>query len=101
MKELISSRKHLNFYSPVCARLDDDERRIEELRTYLVKKCYNGEAIQHQIDKASELSKEDLLRKERKKDKEQVTPLVVRFHPKLPNLMRILHDYQCVINTSP
>ena len=84
----------------ICARPDDYERRIGELKTYLVNRGYNEEAIQHQIDKASELSREDLLRKERK-NKEQVTPLVVGFHPNLPNLTRILHDHQCVINTSP
>ena len=37
----------------------------------------------------------------RRKDRKQITPLVVGFHPDLPHLMHILHQYQCIINTSP
>ena len=31
----------------------------------------------------------------------QTVPLVISFHPDLPNLTRILHNHQCIIHTSP
>ena len=36
-----------------------------------------------------------------RKDKRQINPLVVGFHSDLPHLKCILHQYQCVIDTSP
>ena len=46
-------------------------------------------------------SPEKIYLERRGRKTEQVTPLVVGFHPNLPNLTCILHNHHCVINTSP
>ena len=83
----------------ICTKTDDYERRVDELKTYLVARGYDGEEIAKQIRKATEQNRQELL-KPKVKNKEQVTPLVVTFHPDLPHLTRILRDHQCIINTS-
>ena len=84
----------------ICSRDTDYQRHTEELKMYLVNRGYDGERIQQEIDKATGMDRETLLIS-CKKDKRQVIPLVVGFHPDLPHMMRILHQYQCVIDTSP
>ena len=84
----------------ICSKESDYERRVGELKTYLVARGYNEAEVTRQIGKATEQKREDLLIP-RIKNKEQVTPLVVTFHPDLPPLTRILRNNQCVINTSP
>ena len=61
---------------------------------------YDGERIQQEIAKATGMDRETLLTS-REKDKRQIIPLVVRFHSDLSHLTRILHQYECVIYTSP
>ena len=73
---------------------------MEELKKHLVNRDYDGEKIQQQIDKATKMDREILLTSCRK-EKKQITQLVVGFHPDLSHLMHILHQYQCVINMSP
>ena len=53
------------------------------------------------IEKDTRMSWDKLLTLWSRKESEQVTTLVVTFHPNLPHLMRILHNYQCVIDISP
>ena len=84
----------------ICSRSTDYERHVQELKGYLIDRGYEGEEVQRQIDKATRIKREELLGSREKKI-EQVTPLVVTFHPDLPHLTHILNDYQCVISTSP
>ena len=53
------------------------------------------------VEKATRIPREQLLIPRIKRESEQVTPLVVTFHPDLPHLTRILRDHQCVIDISP
>ena len=45
--------------------------------------------------------RDELLTPRSRKESEQVTPLVVTFHPNLRHLTRILYNHQCVIDISP
>ena len=63
---------------------------------------YNREEVSRQINRAMECDREGLLPPQiNNRRKKLATPLVLTSHPDLPFLMHILHDYQCIINTSP
>ena len=81
------------------AKTTDYERHVKELQGYLVERGYDGGEIQKQINAATKRTGEELSILW-VTNIEQVMPLVVMFHPHLPHLMLILHDHQCVINTS-
>ena len=69
----------------ICSKFTDYEHHVEELKGYLVKRGYDRELIQQQIDKATNTKGEELLISRLKKAS-QVTPLVVTYHPDLPYL---------------
>ena len=83
----------------ICGNTNDYECHVKELQGYLVKRGYDLQEIQKQINASTKRTREELLIPQ-VKNFEQVTPLVVTFHPDLPHLTRILHDHQCVINPS-
>ena len=62
----------------------------------MVKRGYDGESVQRRINKATGADRDSLLVSHEKVD-QQTLPLVISFHPDLPNLARVLHDHQCVI----
>ena len=70
------------------------------VKTHLVAQGYNEGKVIRQIGKATESNREDLLGP-KVRNKEQVTPLVVTFHPDLSPLTCILDNNQCIVNTSP
>ena len=74
-------------------------RHAEELKGYLVNRAYDEKIARQRIDKATRVDRDSLFTPHQKVNK-QTVPLVISFHPDLPNLMCILHDYQCVILTS-
>ena len=84
----------------ICSRPTDYERHVEELKGYLINWGYDGEEVELQIEKDTRNGREELLMSLGKK-KEQVTLLAVMIYPDLPHLKHILHDHQCIINTSP
>ena len=84
----------------ICSKENDYEWWVGELKTHLVAHGYNEAEVTTQIGKATEQNREDLLIP-KIKNKEQVTPLVVTFHPDLPFLTHILRNNQCIIITSP
>ena len=78
----------------------DYHQHVAEVKNYLMKRGHNGEKVQQGIDKATRIPREELLTPQVYKENEQVSPLVVTFHPDLPHLTHILHDHQCVIDIS-
>ena len=84
----------------ICSRPTDYHRHVEELKENLIKRGHDGERVILGIERATGVSREQSLTP-RTKESEQVTPLVVTFHPDLPHLTRILRDHQCVIDISP
>ena len=65
----------------------------------MIKRGYNPEFVSKEIDWARRLPREDTLR-----DKQPVTnqwiPFVATFHPALPNIAKILHRLQPVLQSS-
>ena len=84
----------------VCSQHTDYLRHTEELKGYLVDRGYNEKTVQQRIDKATRVDRDSLFTLHQKVNKHTV-PLVINFHPDLPNLTRVLHDHQCVVHTSP
>ena len=84
----------------ICTEEEDYLRHTRELKGYLVRRGYDEDEVQSQIDKSSVLNREELLEEKRKESK-QVTPFIVTYHPDLPPLNRILAKHQCIIDLSP
>ena len=51
----------------ICSKPTDYERHVEELKGYLVKRGYDGQLVQQQIDKATNITREELLTSQPKK----------------------------------
>ena len=85
----------------ICSRATDYQQHVAELKEHLIRRGHDGEMVQKNIEKATRIPREQLLIPRIKRESEQVTPLVVTFHPDLPHLTRILRDHQCVIDISP
>ena len=85
----------------ICSRATDYQQHVAELKEHLIRRGHDGEMVQKNIEKATRIPREQLLIPRTKRESEQVTPLVVTFHPDLPHLTRILRDHQCVIDISP
>ena len=75
----------------ICSKSTDYERHVEVLKGYLVKRGYDEELIQQQINKATNTKGDKLLTSQPKKAG-QLTPLVVTYHPDLSYLTHILHN---------
>ena len=73
---------------------------MEEVKGILVKRGYNEELMQQQINKATNIEREELLTSW-PKEAGKITPLVVTNHTDLPNLMCILHNHQSVTDVCP
>ena len=84
----------------ICSRTTDYEQHVVELKETLIKRGYDGEKVMQGIEKATRVLREQSL-EQQTKENEQVTPLVITFHPDLPHLTRILQDHQCIIDIFP
>ena len=75
------------------------EKRATEFCGYLIKRGYNPEFARREIDRARRVPRGDTLR-----DKQSVTnqpiPFVATIHPALPNIAKILHRLQLVLQSS-
>ena len=83
----------------ICSTDELFEKRAREFCGYLIKRGYNPEFVSKEIDRARRVPREDTLR-----DKQPVTneriPFVATFHPVLPNIAKILHRLQPVLQSS-
>ena len=80
----------------------DDEtfyERTKELKHHLVKRGYRESAIQQQIGRASSVNRNIALTSSERDNTHRV-PLVVTYHPELPNLSKILRDHLPTLHVS-
>ena len=59
--------------------------RVSELKSHLVNRGYDKTRVQHQIDKATNISRSTVVEKKEKEPTRRV-PMVVIYHPDLPPL---------------
>ena len=83
----------------ICSTNAFFEKRARELCNYFVKRGYNRDPVEREIDRARRIPRADTLR-----DKQPVSnnriPVVVTFHPALPNIGEILYRLHPVLNSS-
>ena len=75
----------------ICSTKAFFEKRARELCDYLVKRGYNKDCVEREIDRARRIPTADTLR-----DKQPVKnriPFVVTFHPALPSIGRFCTGY--------
>lgn len=75
------------------------DKRAEELCSYLVKRGYNREHVEGQIDRARRIPREQTLRDKQPACNKRI-PFVVTFHPALPCISKILHRLHPVLQSS-
>ena len=67
------------------------QRRMQELKTFLIKQNYPTQTIEHGVQKAMSLDK-NVLRTVTAKGKENIVPYVSTFNPRDPEMFRLIMD---------
>ena len=70
----------------ICSTNNDFKKRSLELKSHLLHRGYKPSFVQDQIDRASHIRREDALTPRTRTCHNQRVPLVVTYHPNLPNL---------------
>ena len=83
----------------ICSTEDLFEKRAKEFCGYLIKRGYNAEYVNREIDRARRIPREDTLRDKQPVSNQRI-PFVATFHPALPNVAKILHRLQPVLQSS-
>jgi len=65
----------------------------------LIKRGYNPEFVRKEIDRARRVPRGDTLRDKQPFTNQRI-PFVATFHPALPNIAKILHRLQLVLQSS-
>ena len=74
-------------------------KRARELCSYLVNRGYDKQRVLREIDRARRIPREETLREKQPSSNKRV-PLVVSYHPMLPNIAGILHRLHPVLQSS-
>lgn len=83
----------------ICSSDGDFLKRTAELKSHLTRRGYSPSFIQGQIDRASSIRRADALAPGLREANRRV-PLVVTYHPSLPNLPTITRDNTPVLHAS-
>ena len=83
----------------ICSEDDLYQKRTKELENYLVNRGYDRVEVQHQINRATRISRTEALGTSEVRTMKRV-PLVVTFHPQLPRLGKILRDHLPTLHIS-
>ena len=83
----------------ICSEDDLYLKRTKELEDHLVNRGYDRAEVQHQINRATRISRTEALGTSEVRTMERV-PLVVTFHPQLPLLGKILRDHLLSLHIS-
>ena len=75
-------------------------KRCTEYKGYLKSQGYNANLVDKQFDKALNVERPELLKKNVKPDK-KVFPLVLDYNPILPDIQRIIRKHVHLLNSSP
>ena len=83
----------------ICSTNDAFERRAKELNKYLVARGYRERFVRDQIRRAKSKTREEALTPASQKATARV-PMVVTYHPTLPNIGYILRELQPLLHCS-
>ena len=82
----------------ICSKPEWFEKRAEELISFFVARGYSLDTLKKDIDRARSVPREDALQT-KTRDRNDRIPLVVTFHPALPNLGAILSNAQHILQS--
>ncbi len=85
----------------ICANDSDLDLRTHELTDQLIRRGYNKDTVTQQISKAKSVPRQDTLRISEKNTKSDRVPLVVTYHPNLPDLNGIIRKHWPIIQSHP
>ena len=83
----------------ICSKPCFFEKRANDLCVYLTERGYKRNFVESQIERARRMSREESLREKQRRRNEKV-PLVVTYHPGLPNIGGILRDLHPILESS-
>ena len=83
----------------ICSNYDTYKQRSQELMNYLVNRGYRLDFLKTQIQRASDVSRNDALKTKPKRQTDTV-PFVITYNPALPNITRIIHKHFHVLYSS-
>ena len=83
----------------ICSNYDTYKQRSKELMDYLVNRGYNLNFIKTQIQRASDITRNDALKTKPKKQTD-IVPFVITYNPVLPNIAHIIHKHSSVLYSS-
>ena len=75
------------------------QRRMQELKTFLIKQNYPTQIIEHSVQKAMSLDK-NVLRTVTVKGKENIVPYVSPFNPRDPEMFRVIMDNMPILQAN-
>ena len=70
----------------ICSEYEDYEKRVRDLKHYLLKCRYNEQLLNHELQRALDTPRDRCLQSKRNQDKSARTSLVVTYHSTLPSL---------------
>ena len=83
----------------VCSKSCFFEKRAKDLIEFLVERGYKRGFVESQIGRARRLPREETLR-DKQRDRNERVPLVVTYHPGLPNIGQILRELHPILESS-
>jgi hypothetical protein len=85
----------------ICSFDTDFRKHTDQLCLHLTNRGYNHSFVRQQIDRARMLRREDLLTPQFRSNSSTRVPLVITYHPNLPNLPAITGAYLPLLHISP
>ena len=83
----------------ICSKSCFFEKRAGELVKYLMERSYRKAYVESQVDKVRWMSRAELLSKSNQ-PRSTKTPFVVTYHPRLPDISRILRKLHPILESS-
>ena len=87
----------------ICSSNDDFLKHTDQLRSHLIRRGYDSSFVKHQIHSASCVTRKDTLVHPYQRSNNTFTrvPLVVTYHPNLPNFSAITGKFLPLLQISP
>ncbi|OCT72086.1 hypothetical protein XELAEV_18035060mg, partial [Xenopus laevis] len=80
-------------YNRICSDTSERDQHLETLRKDFIDRGYNPRVIDHNIHRATKVSRSQLLKYKQKRDTDRV-PLVTTYNPQLKALRKLARDSQ-------
>ena len=85
----------------ICSEIPDRDKRFVELKDFLISRGYRPKIIDAAILKASQIPRNEAIKKKTTEKKEDRTVFVLTYHPALPSLTKILSKHWRTMTKDP